>query len=379
MVEPTQTSRRWNAFVCPDCRHVFRVPGDYDGRGTVCPACRRMLRLPEADEDTPPLVLPLRRKKRASSQRHREEKQERVFDETFADKESTSPVLVKIIVAAAISTVILIAAGLLWPRGETETAQTPGEPRAATPDPAAPVDPGDSEASETAADDEPSEPVDVPLRASMVAAELAPVVEHFLTAESLDEARALVRHPDVTGPRMEEFHNGEYRPPGFRKMTEGARGDHVLRDGRWARAVAVSEDFSQQVFWLAKDAGGQWKIDWESWAGWSPWTWKEIREGKPEGPFELRVRLNNVAYYNFDFADESRWSSYSLRGPHDERPLYGYARRGSPADIRLGLHEKQRDRPFRVRVRKPENAANPNQLRIEKVLSEGWLDPGDSP
>jgi hypothetical protein len=261
MVEPTQTSRRWNAFVCPDCRHVFRVPGDYDGRGTVCPACRRMLRLPEADEDTPPLVLPLRRKKRASSQRHREEKQERVFDETFADKESTSPVLVKIIVAAAISTDILIAAGLLWPRGETETAQTPGEPPAATPDPAAPVDPGDSEASETAADDEPSEPVDVPLRASMVAAELAPVVEHFLTAESLDEARALVRHPDVTGPRMEEFHNGEYRPPGFRKMTEGARGDHVLRDGRWARAVAVSEDFSQQVFWLAKDAGGQWKID----------------------------------------------------------------------------------------------------------------------
>ncbi|RYD23361.1 MAG: hypothetical protein EOP87_26570, partial [Verrucomicrobiaceae bacterium] len=55
-VSETVTARRWNSFVCPGCRCVFRVPRDHDGKGVVCPACRIMLRLPGPDDELPPLM-----------------------------------------------------------------------------------------------------------------------------------------------------------------------------------------------------------------------------------------------------------------------------------------------------------------------------------
>lgn len=47
---------RWCAFVCQDCRAIFRVPADYEGSGVVCPSCDRMLRLPRAGDKIPALV-----------------------------------------------------------------------------------------------------------------------------------------------------------------------------------------------------------------------------------------------------------------------------------------------------------------------------------
>ena len=55
-----ETPRRWSAFVCPECRFVFRVPRDHDGEGIVCPSCRRMLRLPGEDDETAPLLAALK-------------------------------------------------------------------------------------------------------------------------------------------------------------------------------------------------------------------------------------------------------------------------------------------------------------------------------
>lgn len=54
----TQNRRRWNAFVCQDCRAVFRIPSDYTGQGVVCPQCDRMLRIPRVGESIPALVQP---------------------------------------------------------------------------------------------------------------------------------------------------------------------------------------------------------------------------------------------------------------------------------------------------------------------------------
>lgn len=50
--------RRWSGYVCPDCRLVFRLSMDHDGKGAVCPACSRMLRIPGPGEKLPPLVMP---------------------------------------------------------------------------------------------------------------------------------------------------------------------------------------------------------------------------------------------------------------------------------------------------------------------------------
>ena len=54
--EKSHEKRRWNAFICQDCRAIFRIPADYEGKGVVCPSCDRMLRLPRAGEAIPALV-----------------------------------------------------------------------------------------------------------------------------------------------------------------------------------------------------------------------------------------------------------------------------------------------------------------------------------
>ena len=59
--ETMESARRWSGFVCPDCRFVFRVPRDHDGKGIVCPSCRRILRIPTAGDTPGPLIVPLRR------------------------------------------------------------------------------------------------------------------------------------------------------------------------------------------------------------------------------------------------------------------------------------------------------------------------------
>ena len=48
--------RRWSAYVCPDCRLVFRIPMNHEGRGTVCPCCSRLLRIPKEGDPVPPLT-----------------------------------------------------------------------------------------------------------------------------------------------------------------------------------------------------------------------------------------------------------------------------------------------------------------------------------
>ena len=56
MPDTMESARRWSGYVCPDCRFVFRVPRDHDGKGIVCPSCRRMLKIPTALDVAPPLL-----------------------------------------------------------------------------------------------------------------------------------------------------------------------------------------------------------------------------------------------------------------------------------------------------------------------------------
>jgi hypothetical protein len=56
-----EKARRWGAYVCPDCRFIFRIPMDHDGIGTVCPSCRRMLRIPKEGDSVAPLMAPIKK------------------------------------------------------------------------------------------------------------------------------------------------------------------------------------------------------------------------------------------------------------------------------------------------------------------------------
>lgn len=377
MDETSHTTPAWNGFVCPDCRLVFRVPAEHEGRGVVCPSCHRMLHLPEEGEKTPPLALPGSRSGTSDEpvKSRKERREEKIFDETFANKSAENPWIVRIIVAGVITVVVILLIGLVLMTRDDE--DPPKNNNGST-------GPEQGDHSLAAADDDPEhsedieEPADQPLSITLVEQDLAPVIDKFLSAKTIDEATQWVLNPERTELRMKNFYSDGYQPAGFRGVTQGGQGEHVMRDNRWARVGVEIGSFSTALIWLAQDPSGEWKVDWESWAGWSEMSWDEIIDKKPTEAIQVRALVSSVDYYNYDFSDESAWTSYALRQTTDGRPIYGYIKRGSPGDTQLGLHENTRNRQFILVIKLPENARASNQVEILKVTNEGWLQANDN-
>lgn len=361
VAESSVQPRRWNAFVCPECRYLFRVPGDHTGRGVVCPSCRRMLRLPVAGETTPPLVLPKPEAPKAESSKDRRERQSaQVFDETFAKKEGPDQTLVRIIMAGAVTIIIVLLVGLFAPKGGVDSEDDTG---------ASALPP------ELIDLTEPEKITTNTLSPDLVRKQLEPIVKKFLESSTLKEASSYTRRPTRTLQRMKHFHGGSYYSPGFRAIGWNRP---MTRDGNWATIEVEDQQFRTGPITLVLE-DGRWQVDWESWSGWSEMEWSTLREEKPTQPVTMRVKVNSVDYYNFSFSDESKWASYRLSDPDDVETLYGYAPSLGEIDLRLKPNPGEKDLRFTLRVRYPEDPIADNQLIIDEILAKGWVVPEDSP
>ena len=328
-----------------------------------------MLRLPDEGDVIPPIAVP--QVQSAPRKSRKKSRGERIFDETFAKKEAESPLFIWLIVASIITGVVVVFFGLLMTGDEGNNGNDSKFVAPSDSDPE--VVPNHELANNEMLIDKADDEVDEVLNVAMVEEVMVPVIEAFLTAESMDGALRWVRHPDRTEPRMESFYAEGYESKGFRGVTAGGYGEHIMRRGRWVRLGVKLDDFTTKLIWLAKNPTGEWRVDWESWVGWSDTSLNEIVESKLIGTFEVRVLVSLVDYYNFDFSDESAWTSYSLRNQVGDRPVYGYIKRGIEGDIQLGLHEEINYRRFILRVQRPANKRVSNQVEILEVIEEGWL------
>lgn len=357
VAESSIQPRRWNAFVCPECRHVFRVPGNHDGRGVVCPSCRRMLRLPLKGESTPPLVLPKHEgPKKESSKARRDRHSAEIFDETFAKKERTDPTIIRIIIAGAMTLALALLAGIFWPRGEhspggesTENLLPPG--LIELPEPPSKNIPTDT------------------LSPDLVRRQLQPVVEAFMEAPTLKEASMPCRRSTRTLLRMQKFHGDDYYAPGFRDFVWN---QSMTRDGNWAVLEIEDKEFRKRPMALVLE-GSEWRIDWESWAGWSEIALNDLREIQPKEPVLVRVTVEPIEYYNFSFANESEWSAYRLADPDLVETLYGYVPSVGALDLQLKPDPGEKNLRYTLRVSFPEGAQSNNQVTIDEIVTRGWL------
>ncbi|RYD32583.1 MAG: hypothetical protein EOP87_12575 [Verrucomicrobiaceae bacterium] len=119
------------------------------------------------------------------------------------------------------------------------------------------------------------------------------------------------------------------------------------------------------------------KIDWDSWAGWSEMSWEEFRSKKPAESQVFRVVLSPVVYYNFAFADESKWKSYRLISPDGEHSIYGYAEKDSMLEQRIRLDADTRKVSLMLSLKFPEGATADNQVEIDGFVAEGWVEGTD--
>lgn len=373
--ETMESSRRWSGFVCPDCRFVFRVPRDHDGRAIVCPSCRRMLKIPTASDTPPPLVLSLRsvaaeaaaaKAARQEGQIEKRRKKSRKSEEYGWDRVIGGPRLSAsddkrqmfwwfiggTTLFALIVTVVLMA--MLG--GDKAKPATVLQPPAPSP-PAAPL-PGNNPTTDLERSD----------AVFLTKAEV--FAKNFMEATSIQDLLPLVRNPDLAEGRMKKFYpDGKITAPGMSGFNITNR---VLRMGPIIGVMVRDRDFVSKPLYFF-ESPSEIKIDWESWVGWSEVSWEDFLATKPQAPKLFRVTLSAVQYYNFFFADEERWQSYRIESPDRKHSLYGYVERNSPLNARLLLPSGMKQMALTLALRFPADALSPNQVIIDNFVAEGWV------
>jgi hypothetical protein len=211
--------------------------------------------------------------------------------------------------------------------------------------------------------------------ASLVA-EAEPLVRKFLEATTVEELLPLVRNLAVTEARIRHFYpDGKIAAPGLVQLNSG--GGLSVR-GKFISLAVTTRDLEEKSLALVETPQGL-KIDWESWVGWSDISWETFLATKPVVPHVFRVTVAAVEYYNFEFADDSKWRSYQLLSPGGEHSIYGYAEKGSVVAQRIHINGEAKSPALMLSLKFPPDAVSNSQVEIERVVADGWVEEGDSP
>lgn len=375
--ETMEKRRRWSGYVCPDCRFVFRIPGDHDGKGVVCPGCRRMLRIPSPGERLPPLVVPLKgtspevaapgnsgpeemKRRRKTKSRHSDS---HVWDKEPADSSGVrrgERRQMRWMMIGGATLFTLIVAGVVAAMFGGDKPVSPA------------VNDGPSGTSIESGE------VAAPVRHlaksdSAILDEAEPVIQKFLEATRLEEMLSLVRNPDVAEGRMRRYYpNGTIKAAGVAKFNTRSE---LARNGAILSVGVRTRDFEERSISFFDTPEGI-KIDWESWAGWSEMPWEEFLTSRPSTAKVFRVKLSEVDYYNFFFADEGKWRSYRLDSPDEQHSVFGYAERGTVLDSTLRPSADVKEIALMLSLKFPDEEGPGKQVIIEKIITEGWVEEG---
>ncbi len=199
------------------------------------------------------------------------------------------------------------------------------------------------------------------------------LAKRFLAAKSVDELLPLVRNPGTVEAKMRSHYpGGKVDAPGLFLFNQDRQ--PVTIEGITKVRILTGEQVLKQLAF--EDSPQGLKIDWESWAGWSEMTWEEFLNSKPTEAKMFRVILGSVDYYNFDFSDEKKWKSYRLTSPDKEDSVFGYAEKESILAERLRLNADTKEARFMLLLKFPPNSRSTNQVLIEKVIADGWIERG---
>jgi hypothetical protein len=304
-----------------------------------------MLKIPSAADVTPPLMAPLRT---VEEEQYSDEELE-AMSQTKAVSERTSPWL---LAGGALLVLGLFGVGAqVFLAGKTPVALPQSLP--------------------------PSVPVALPAATleergdlSLIA-ELTPLAEKFLTATSVDQCLPLIRNPETVAARMRAYYPSGVIPA--LGMSEfNTRGGLAMLEGMVSAGVRTRDQNEKTMAFVATGAG--FKIDWESWVGWSELSWEKFRETKPVQASRFRVNVYATEYYNFAFADDLKWQSYRLDSPDGTHTIYGYVEKGSELARSLHLDQDTKMSPMILALKFPTDSESRDQVEIVQVVTDGWVE-----
>ncbi len=365
-----ESARRWSGFVCPDCRFVFRVPRDHDGKGIVCPSCRRILRIPAAGDAPTPLIVALRstmaeegvaddtangaRKKRRGRKPDRSENLE--WERNYRPLRRGERKQMRLMLIGGGTLFALIVVGVIVAlRGGKPLAKLTAVPQ---------VPANKSSGAATAG------PLNKRDEAAL-AAEAGSLARKFLEATRVEELLPLVRNPEIVESRIRKFYpEGKIPAAGLSQFSGGGNGE--IRGAIISYSVRTRDQDERAMAFVDGPQGL--KVDWESWVGWSEISWKEFLATKPTASRVFRVSLTPVDYYNFEFKEDLKWQSYRLESPDHEISVYGYVEKGSALDKQIRPASDVKAVLLMLSLKFSEGGLSSNQVLIERLVADGWVE-----
>lgn len=360
-------TRRWASYVCPSCRLIFRVPKGREGEGVLCPGCRLILKIPSPLDPVSELTVASTLAKEsvpATVNKQRQRFKPGGSKNTSWDHQAETPVVGKsgrwqtrLLLLGGLSLLLLVAAGMLVSTQSGNQATTAG-PEAVKP--SAPVAP----------------PTVVERSEASYLAEIEPIARKFMQATTVSEILPLVRNPAVAEPRMRQFYpDGKIAAPGISEFnTTGV----LSTQGKILALGVRTRDREEKAFALIETPQGL-KVDWESWVNWSEMPWSQFIATRPAVGHVYRVILSPVVYYNFDYSNDTKWKSYSLELPDHEHAIFGYVERGSEVDKLIHPDPEAKSSSLMLSLKFSPHSTSKNQVEIECLANEGWVEKADVP
>lgn len=376
-MKPTQ---RWNAYVCPACRLVFKFPSNIANQGVVCPGCQQILQIPDHRAVTTPPIAEtsetteapkkIRKRREANRSKNAFSWEEDGGSQPIRNVQSVGKMPI-LIISTSILLCGLMLCGLLawhfWAEQRTPPSSNLTVTDAQFISPPAPS----NKAPSTSGSD-----ADFLEKNTTFLTEAEELARKFLSAQSVEELRPLVRNPDTTIPRIMKLHpDGKVDMGGLLKFNPD---DEYIESGKFISFTVRTKNYDVGTMVFA-ETDDEIRVDWESWVGWCEMGWEEFMATKPTTGTLFRVKLKNTNYYNFNFSDDNKWKSYTLHSHDEKYRIYGYVELGSITEDDIPTSTEADDRFFILSLKFPENSQSNNQVIIERVIASGWIAPDPPP
>jgi hypothetical protein len=200
------------------------------------------------------------------------------------------------------------------------------------------------------------------------------VLSGYTTAQTVEEKLKWVRDPERVKPLMQAFYQEGKDPAGY---TIGLVQTFTDSAQLWVECVPPANSaVSGDVFWMA-EAGGELKLDWESYVGCGDLTWTELKKTRPTRRVLMRATAELADYFNYEFMDRSRLTCWKLTSPDGLHQLYAYAEAGSSAALSSALYAARGQLKMTVRVSYLPNSQSAECVKLEEILQPRWLMTGE--
>jgi hypothetical protein len=367
VLETEIVERRWAAFVCPECRLVFRVPDAHEGRGIVCNCCQRILRIPTTLDQLQSYIPQGTTDGKID---HRRTNSDYGINQNINNKRSQSatrhdwelqPLLssqgeqqrLRWLMLGGGGLFLITIISILW-----LLKNNPITNKNLVVSNKLPVK---QELAKTATVSVPSE--------LLLENDQKDLIRRFVEAKSIEQILPLIRHPEITESKLHKFYpTGNILPVGMNRVdfeNEGYQPSGIIR------AEVTTRDLDVKTIYLSDGPSGT-KIDWESWVDYSEMNWADFIASKPEQAQRFRVIITPIEYYNFNFKDETKWQSYRISSADGNHLIYGYVEKNSPLFNTLKTNENCERMLLMLKFPPGENINN--QILIDQIVTTSWAE-----